>query len=340
MKPLLTLLAKSIAMTAAFVATPLSARAQPYPSRPVQLMVGYAQGGTGDIIARAIADKLAKALGQPVTVENRPGASGTVAAQSVARAAPDGYTLLIGQPPKSSSTPISFGMWDTIQTRTSNPSRWSPSYRPCSWYQAQHPTTRFRTCSAQRASHPGAWCLLQAVLAPRPTLRRDPSCRKRRPNEPRCLRGSRTSPGSSRRGSCGFRFPAFSTAVPYVTAGELKMLAVSSARRAIAAPNIATVEEAGIGPFDLTVWVGVFAPRGTPEPIVTRLNRDINEIVAQPDIRESFVREGIDIMPMSPGQFGSFLKAENEKYQSMMEKAFCSRFFLGRCLRFGLPQVP
>src|SRR4029079_15672989 len=94
-------------------------------------------------------------------------------------------------------------------------------------------------------------------------------------------------------GRADFASPAFSTAVPYVTSGKLKMLACAPARRAIAAPNVPTVEEAGIGPFDLTVWVGVFAPRGTLEPIIAQLNRDINEIEAQPDVRESFVPEGI-----------------------------------------------
>src|SRR3954447_5904649 len=91
--------AKTIAVVAAMVlTTALTSWAQTYPSRPVQLVVGYAQGGTGDFIARVIAEKLTAALGQPVNVENRPGASGTSAAQSVARAAPDGYTLLVGQP--------------------------------------------------------------------------------------------------------------------------------------------------------------------------------------------------------------------------------------------------
>src|SRR5215213_3256553 len=105
MKTLFKLLGSAIAVSAMLLATPRSGQVQPYPSRPVQLVVGYAQGGTGDIIARSIADKLAKALGQPFMVENRPGASGTVAAQSVARAIPDGYTLLIGQPAEIVITP-------------------------------------------------------------------------------------------------------------------------------------------------------------------------------------------------------------------------------------------
>ena len=341
MKPLLTLLAKSIAMTAAFVATPLSARAQPYPSRPVQLMVGYAQGGTGDIIARAIADKLAKALGQPVTVENRPGASGTVAAQSVARAAPDGYTLLIGQPAEIVINP------NLVRDVGYNPDK---DLQPVALV-AVVPSVLVVPSAAPYNS-------VQDVLRAARESPRGLVFASGGPGTPPHLAGEILRVASEGRmshvayegagpalealvaGRADFAFPAFSTAVPYVTAGKLKMLAVSSARRAIAAPNIPTVEEAGIGPFDLTVWVGVLAPRGTPEPIVTRLNRDINEIVAQPDIRESFVREGIDIMPMSPGQFGSFLKAENKKYQSMIEKAFCSRFFLGGCSRFGLPQVP
>ena len=206
MKTLFKLLGSAIAVSATLLATPRSGQAQPYPSRPVQLVVGYAQGGTGDIIARAIADKLAKALGQPVTVENRPGASGTVAAQSVARATPDGYTLLIGQPAEIVINP------NLIRDVGYNPERdlqpvalvavvpsvlVVPSAAP---YNSVQDLLR-----AARESPRGLVFASGGPGTPPHLAGEILTCRKRRPNEPRRLRGSRTSPGSSRRGSCGFR---------------------------------------------------------------------------------------------------------------------------------------
>jgi len=340
-KPLLKLLGSTIAISAALLAASAPGRAQSYPSRAVQLVVGYAQGGTGDIIARAIADKLAQALGQPVTIENRPGASGAVAAQSVARATPDGYTLLIGQPAEIVINP------NLVRDVGYNPER---DFQPIALV-AVVPSVLVVQSSAPYNS-------VQDLLRAARESPRGLVFASGGPGTPPHLAGEMLRVASEGKmshvayegagpalealvaGRADFAFPAFSTAVPQVKSGKLKMLAVSSARRVIAAPNVPTIEEAGVGPFDLTVWVGVFAPHGTPEPIITRLNREINEIVSQPDVREMFVRDGVDVMPMSAGQFESFLQKENTKYKAMLETTFCSRFFLGGCSGFGLPQVP
>ena len=340
-KPLLKLLGSTIAISAALLGASAPGRAQSYPSRAVQLVVGYAQGGTGDIIARAIADKLAQALGQPVTIENRPGASGAVAAQSVARATPDGYTLLIGQPAEIVINP------NLVRDVGYNPER---DFQPIALV-AVVPSVLVVQSSAPYNS-------VQDLLRAARESPRGLVFASGGPGTPPHLAGEMLRVASEGKmshvayegagpalealvaGRADFAFPAFSTAVPQVKSGKLKMLAVSSARRVIAAPNVPTIEEAGVGPFDLTVWVGVFAPHGTPEPIITRLNREINEIVSQPDVREMFVRDGVDVMPMSAGQFESFLQKENTKYKAMLETTFCSRFFLGGCSGFGLPQVP
>ena len=201
------------AFAAVVAAAAVPGWAQTYPSQPVELVVGYPQSGAGDIIARLIADRLGNVLGQPVHAENRPGASGAIAAQTVAHAAPDGHTLLAGQTPEVAIIPTLVEM---------------PRHR-----------------SQTRLTHvtfEGAGPALEALTD----------------------------------GRVDFCFSPLPVAMPYVTSGKLKRLALSLAKRSLAMPNVPTVmEETSAKGFDVTNWVGIFAPRGTSKPIVTRLNREI-----------------------------------------------------------------
>ena len=123
--------------------------------------------------------------------------------------------------------------------------------------------------------------------------------------------------------------------MPYITSGQLKSLAVSTAKRSSALPNVPTVAETGLGDFDLALWIGVFVPRATPRDVVIRLNRAVNEILAQPDIIEQVKREGGEIVPTSPEQFASFVRSESARYADLLQEEFCSRLLFGGCLGFG-----
>jgi len=296
--------------------------AQGYPSRPVQLVVAYPPGGTGDLIARPLADALGGALGQPVEVENRAGASGAEGARSVAQAAPDGYTLLFGQTAEIAVAPLLGRV----------------GYDPQRDFQPIALVARIPVALVTQASYASVGELLQASR----TSRRGLLFASAGPGTSGHLAGELLRMRSRGRlvhvpsqgagpalselleGRVDFFFAPLPVALPEVRSGRLKILAVSSAQRALAVPHVPTiVEETGIRGFDISAWAGVFAPRGTPREIAARLNRDINQALARPEIRERLVNDGADLAPMSMEQFGEFVRTEIRRNEGLLSEQFC-----------------
>jgi tripartite-type tricarboxylate transporter receptor subunit TctC len=323
-------------LAALMVATAPPVWAQTYPSRPVQLVVGYAQGGTGDFVARLLAEKLTAVLGQPVGVDNRPGASGTAAAQGVARAAPDGHTLLIGQPGEISITPMLMKDLGYDPARDLQPVALAAVSPLALVVQSTAPYSKVGEMTAASLSSPRGL----SFASPGPgtpghvaveLLRA--RTRSRLNHVP--FEGGGPALDALIAGQVDMYFAVLPSAMPHVTSGKLKILAVSSARRSLAAPNAPTVaEQTGIRGFDLTNWVGVFAPRGTPADIVARLNRETNQFLAQPDVVERLVRHGAEAVPMSAEQFADFLRLERPKYEALLRDEFCAKFLYGGCMGF------
>jgi tripartite-type tricarboxylate transporter receptor subunit TctC len=137
-------------------------------------------------------------------------------------------------------------------------------------------------------------------------------------------------------GRVDFCFVPLPVALPHVQANEVKVLAVSSKDRALALPNVPTIMEAGFEDFDIVAWVGLFAPQKTPDSIRQRLNREINHILAQPDVRQRTFDNGAAIRPMSPAQFRDFVVSENDKYRDIVKEQFCSRYGYGGCLGYSV----
>jgi tripartite-type tricarboxylate transporter receptor subunit TctC len=327
--------AKTIAVVAAMVlTTALTSWAQTYPSRPVQLVVGYAQGGTGDFVARVLAEKLTTALGQPVTVENRPGASGAAAAQSIARAIPDGHTLLIGQPGEISINPKLAKDLGYDPARDLQPVALAALSPLALVVQSAAPYSTIGKMTAASLSAPRGLTFASpgpgtpGHVAVEMLRTRTKSRLNHVPFE-----GGGPALDALIAGRVDMYFAVLPSAMPHVADGKLKILGVSSAKRSLAAPNVLTVaEQTGIRGFDLTNWVGVFAPRGTPTDVVARLNREINQVLAQPDVVEQLVRHGAEATPMSVDQFAAFLKSESSKYEGLLRDEFCANFFLyGGC---------
>ena len=303
------------------LATSLPAFAQPFPAKPIRLIVAYAPGGTGDLVARVIADKLGATLGQTVVVENRAGASGAIGTQSVVSAAPDGHTLLLGQTaeivvnqywikgltydPKDLA-PVALAT--VVPLALAIPGK-APYASMAEMLKAIRSTDKPFSFASAGTGTPGhlAGEYLSAKLPGKLT------------HVP--YKGAGPALNDIIGGHVDMYFPGFPPVMPLMKAGSVKVLAVSSAQRAQAAPEIPTVAEAtGFSDFDFTLWQGFFAPKNTPQEVIARLNREINQILAEPATRQKLVDAGANVMPLSIEQFAAFVKAESEKYERIIRE--------------------
>ena len=305
-------------LAAVFSVAAVSAQAQNYPTRTVHLVVAYAAGGTGDIVARVIADKLAGAIGQSVVV---PGASGAIASKGVAAAAPDGYTLLVGQTgeiavnqhwnkslgydPEKDLQPVALATLVPLALVVPGKASYSTVAE-----MLQAASSRGLSFASAGAATPGHFAGEVLRLKTKSNLTHVP------------YNGATPALNDLLGGHVDLFFSGFPPAVPHVKAGSLKLLAVSSAKRSGVAPEVPTVAEAsGIAGFDITLWQGIFAPRGTPVQIVARLNSEINKVLVQPDVKAKLLEAGAEVMPISVDQFGSFVKSESEKFLQIIKEA-------------------
>jgi tripartite-type tricarboxylate transporter receptor subunit TctC len=295
--------------------------AQAFPSRGLQLVVAYSPGGTGDIVARSISDRLAKSLGQSVVVENRAGASGAIGAHSVTTAGPDGYTLLVGQTaevainqhwlkglsydPDKDLVPVALAAVVPLALVVPAKAPYSTMQEFMAALKAK-PKLSFASAGTGTPGH-FAGELLKLKFDS--NLNHVP------------YKGAGPALNDLIGAHVDFYFPGFPAAAPHVKSGTLKMLALSSAKRSPAAPDVPTVAEVtGLEDYDFTLWVGIFAPRGTPQPVVERLNKDINAVLDQPDVKARLEDVGAIVTPMSLPEFKTFVQRESSKYARVIKE--------------------
>jgi tripartite-type tricarboxylate transporter receptor subunit TctC len=308
-----------IALLIAFPAASLPASAQPFPNKTIHLIVAYSPGGTGDVVARVIADKLGTALGQTVVVENRAGASGAIGAQAVLNAAPDGHTLLVGQ----TAEIVVNQYW--IKGLTYDPANLMPvglatvvplalSVPGNAPYSTLAEMLKALQSSDKKFSFASAGTGTPGHLAGEYLSAKLPGKLVHVP-----YKGAGPALNDLIGGHVDMYFPGFPATMPLMKAGTVKVLAVSSAQRAQAAPDIPTVAEvAGFPDFDFTLWQGFFAPRGTPPDVIGRLNTEINKILRDPETRQKLVDAGANVVPLSLEEFTAFVKSESEKYERII----------------------
>jgi len=311
--------------------------AQGFPDRPVTLVVAYPPGGTGDVIARLIAGRLSTSLGQPTRVDNRTGASGAVGARYVAQAAADGHTLLIGQTAEIVANPILMKDAGYDPGRDLQPVAFLAMVPVVLAVPANAPYTSLQQMlAAARASKRG----LTFVSGGPGTTSHLAGELLRLRTQARLIHvpadGANAAFNELLEGRVDFYFAPYPLAIGPLKDGKVKLLASAPAKRMLAEPTLATVaEQTGIRSFDIPAWVGVFAPKGTPSAVVERLNRDINLALAQPEVRQQFAADGVEIVPMSVGQFEDFVKAEARRYSDLLNEDFCSKVFYGGCEGFS-----
>ena len=295
--------------------------AQDYPVKPIRLVAPFAPAGTIDVLARAIGQRLTEAWGQPVVVENRPGAGGNIGTESVAKSAADGYTMLL----------ISVGF-------ASNPALYSKL--PFDPIKDFAPVTLVATTQNVLIVHPSV---------PARSARELIQLAKSRPGQ---LNFGSSGTGTSQHlagelfksmagvqmqhvpyrgsapaltaligGEVSLMFNNLLTALPHVKAGRLRALAVTSAERSPAAPEIPTMAESGLPGYDVSTWYGLLVPAGTPKEIVARLNAEVVRILNLPELKERLRSQGADVIPSTPDQFAAHIRQEMVKWAQVVRQS-------------------
>ncbi|WP_127092213.1 Bug family tripartite tricarboxylate transporter substrate binding protein [Aquabacter cavernae] len=300
---------------------PGTASAQSYPARDVTFVVGYAPGGTGDVIARIISERLAKKLGKPVVVDNRPGASGSTAATYVAKAPADGLILLAGQTaeisinpflmklsydPQKDLQPIALAAIVPLGLVTPEKAPYSTVAQMLEVAKATPGGLTFASSGIGTPSHFATELLKQKTGA---NFTHIP------------YKGAGPALNDILGGHVDLFFSGLPAALQSVRANRMKLMAVSSVKRSAAAPDVPTIAEAANIPgFDITLWVGFFAPKATPTEVITLLNKEINEILSSTEVKERFLAEGADISVLSVEETSAFTKAESAKYKALIDQ--------------------
>lgn len=299
-----------------------AARAQAYPSRPIQVVVGYPPGSATDFIARLLGPKMAESMGQPFVIENRPGASGMVAAAAVARAAPDGYTIMATVPASTTAARAIFR--DKLQYSPDTDLVPIGLVGVSPLVLLTTPSSGIRTAAdflaAARSANGGLSIGSYGVGSPAHFAIEMLRAQSKIP----LVHVPHNGPAAMQTALLSATIPvavdSVTSALPQVNAGKLVPLAVTAARRSPSLPSVPTTAEAGLGPVEAAGWVGLHAPRGTPPEIVQRLNAELNRALALPDVRQPLAAR-IEIAGGTSASFAAFLKAETERLNRITQEA-------------------
>jgi tripartite-type tricarboxylate transporter receptor subunit TctC len=309
-------------LTCLLLLLPALAHAQKWPTKPVRVIVSSGAGGTADILARMVGERLSPSLGQPVVFENRPGAGGHLGAGLVARAEPDGYTLLMSGSPTHSVGPHLFKRLAYEPMRDVPPVAMVATAPNLLVARSSLPVKSLDELLALAREKPGqltyssagngtsghlAAELLKSTA--RVDMRHVPY-----KSGPEAVTGVLS-------GDVDFIFFTVPAVLPQVEAGKLRALASTSAARSQLAPNVPTVAELGFPGFEVLAWYALFAPRETPGPIVARLSAEIEKIVQSADVRDKMLQLGAEPRYMSPEQVAGFVSVESPKWGQLIRES-------------------
>jgi tripartite-type tricarboxylate transporter receptor subunit TctC len=294
---------------------------QAYPNKTVHLIVPFTAGSATDILARTFGQKLSEMWGQSVIIENRPGAGGTIGAAVVAKAPPDGYTLLVN----SAAQAYNVSIYPTLPYDTSKdfvevvplagqpnvlivaPATGIKSVAELIALAKQKPgQLNFGSAGTGSGTHINAE---KFKLAAGIDVVHIP------------YKGTPEALNDTLAGRVTYFFSPISAALPNVREGKLIALGVSTGKRSSALPNVPTIAEAALPGFDYNLWVGVFAPAGTPPDIVDRINKDVARVLQTPEVKERLATLGAEPMPMSPAEFRKFVQTEIDESAKVIKAA-------------------
>ena len=303
-------------------ALPALAADDSYPSRPVRLIAPFSAGGGVDIVARLLAQRLSDKWGQQVIVDNRTGATGIIGTEIAANATPDGYTLLMGNAATHAVNVSLFKKLPYDAVKDFAPITLIGRVPEMLVVHPALPAASVKDLLALARAKPGELTFGSAGAGSPPHLAGElfQSLGKVRfVHVP--YKGSAPALADLIAGQINMYFSNILSAVPYVKAGRLRGLGVSSAKRSIVAPDIPTIAEAGLPGYEDYNWYGVLAPKGTPKAIVGKLNTDIVQVIRSKDIEERLTRDGAEVIASSPSEFASFIRDEIQKYAHVVRQS-------------------
>ena len=300
-------------------AFPQNAFAQSYPTRPIKFVVGFGAGGATDVIGRLMAKKIGDALGQPIIIENKAGASSNIGAEVVFRAPPDGYTFYVC----AITSAINVSLFPKL------PFDFAKDFEPVALFAnvpnilVVHPSVAAKSVKeliALAQAQPGK--LSYASSGSGTSIHLSGELFKMLAKVDMVhipYKGSAPAMIDMVGGQVQVMFDNMPSALPHVKAGKLRALAVTSAQRSPSAPDVPTMGEAGVPGFDVQSWFGLVAPKGTPKDIIARVNAEAVKALASADIKERFMDLGAVPGPMSPEGFGDYIRAEIARWSEVVK---------------------
>jgi tripartite-type tricarboxylate transporter receptor subunit TctC len=312
----MTMLRGVLAVFAIAFALPAAAA---WPEKPIKVFIGYAPGGSTDVVARLLSPKLGEKLGQPVIIENKPGGAGDFAAELMLQAPPDGYTLLM----------------TTVAVHAINPGLMKQKFHPlndftpvaliCSYPMIMigSPQTTFRTLdelkelsaktptfySSSGVGSPGHLSGELLVKSLNANITHVP------------YKGGSPSVLAIMTGEAQVNFATLPAVVPQIRGGKVRAIGLASKERNPAVPDVPTMTELGLADFDVGTWSGLVGPKGMPADVVQKINAAVSEVVNDPVVRKRLVDEGAEIRLMTPAEFGAFMRQENARWVKVVKDA-------------------
>lgn len=311
----------ALMLAVAAAALPAAAVAQDFPLHPVRMVLPYPAGGPTDLLARVVAVKMGESLGQSVVVDNKPGASGMIGAEAVARAPADGYTILANaslhvinpsiQPKMRYDSfkdfvPVTQLADVPLVLVVNNASPVKTVQDLIAYANSQGGALNFGSAGNASAQHLAGESFKLAAKVP---MQHVP------------YKGSAPALTDLMGGQIQLMFDSMPSAMPFIKSGKLRAVAVTTARRASALPNVPTVAESGLPGFDISTWYGLWAPRGTPAPVVEKLATHAASALKRPDVRQQYADMGAEPVGSSPGDFARYNASEGRKWAEIVRRS-------------------
>lgn len=295
---------------------------QAYPSKPIRIVVPYTPGGSNDVLARILADRLGRAWAQPLVVDNRPGAAGNIGADNAAKSAPDGYTLLVAA---NNILTINAAMFAKMPFDPAKDLASVTLLGTVPFVLVAGPSAKVSSLAeliALSKSRPaGISYASSGIGSPQHLSAELFRSLARIPMNHIPYKGAAPAITDLLGGVVDVQFGSVSTLLPHIRSGKLTALAVAGTKRVATLPNVPTMIEAGVAGYDSEPWVGLTVPAGVPDAIVQKIGRDVREVLSSPDVVQKLVEQGIDPRPTSAAEMAKLVETDRAKWSRIIVEA-------------------